>query len=316
MTRIVPLVTILPLIAEIDVVGEVECGFVAFSQGKVTVPPVGELLFPRNKGEMHIKYGAIEGDDVFVIKIATGFFDNPSLGLPPFGGCMLVLSQKTGMVEAVLLEEGELTNHRTAAAGAVAAKALAPSSVERIGIIGTGVQARLQADYLTRVLPCRRLDLWGRSRANADQAAGDIARLGYDVEVVDDITTLTNRCQVIVTTTPAHAPLLRADMIAPGTHITAMGSDTEEKQELTPDLVARADVCVVDSLDQSRERGEVYHARKAGVITDSAIVELGAVLSGNATGRTSDDQITIADLTGVAAQDIAIAKAVLAKVVS
>lgn len=313
MTQIVTLKEILPLIPKIDVVGEVERGFVAFSQGKVTVPPVGELLFPRANGEMHIKYGAIDDDDVFVIKVATGFFDNPSRDLPPFGGCMLVLSQKTGLVDAVLLEEGELTNHRTAAAGAVAAKALTPQVVERIGIVGSGIQARLQADYLRRVLPCRRLDIWGRSRSKTETAAVDIAKFGYEVDVVDDIAELSARCQLIVTTTPTHEPLLTAEMIQPGTHITAMGSDTAGKQELATDLMSRADVVAVDSLAQSTERGEVYQAGQAGVAIKGRTVELGRVLSGDAPGRTSEREITIADLTGVAVQDIAIAKAVLSK---
>ncbi|MEO0383812.1 MAG: ornithine cyclodeaminase family protein [Pseudomonadota bacterium] len=316
MTQIVTLKEILPLIPKIDVVGEVERAFIAFSQGKVTVPPVGELLFPRANGEMHIKYGAIDDDDVFVIKIATGFFNNPAHDLPPFGGCMLVLSQTTGLVEAVLLEEGELTNHRTAAAGAVAAKALAPQAVERIGIVGSGVQARLQADYLRRVHPCRRLDIWGRSRPNAEMAADDIAKFGFEVETVDDIATLSARCQLIVTTTPTHEPLLTAEMIQPGTHITAMGSDTADKNELAMDLMRRADVIVVDSFAQSDERGEVYQTNKAGVAINGRTTELGRVLAGHEPGRTSDDEITIADLTGVAVQDIAIAKAVLAKLVS
>ncbi|KAB2836977.1 hypothetical protein F9K50_11565 [bacterium] len=127
MTRVLTLAEISEALPEIDVVTEIERGFVAFSQGKVEVPPVGELLFPETHGELHIKYGAVRGDDVFVVKLATGFFDNPKLGLPPFSGCMLVLSQKTGMVLSVLLEEGELTNHRTAAAGAVAGAAGAVS---------------------------------------------------------------------------------------------------------------------------------------------------------------------------------------------
>lgn len=315
MTQIVTLKEILPLIPEIDIVGEVERGFIAFSQGKVTVPPVGELLFPRANGEMHIKYGAIDDDDVFVIKIATGFFDNPTHNLPPFGGCMLVLSQTTGLVEAVLLEEGELTNHRTAAAGAVAAKALAPQAVERIGIVGSGVQARLQADYLRRVNPCRRLDIWGRSRSHAEMAAGDIAKFGFEVEIVDDLATLSARCQLIVTTTPTHEPLLTAQMIQPGTHITAMGSDTADKHELATDLMQRADVVVVDSLAQSAERGEVFQTSKAGVAINKRTTELGRVLAGEAPGRISKEDITIADLTGVAVQDIAIAKAVLSKLV-
>ena len=311
MTRIARLDEIEKVLPQIDVVNEVRAGFIAYSRGEVDVPPVGELLFPDEDGEMHVKYGAIRGDDVFVVKVATGFFGNPARGLPPFGGCMLVLSAKTGMVLSVLLEEGELTNHRTAAAGAVAAEALARRDPGRIGIVGTGVQARLQADYLRRVTECRDLTVWGRSVKNAQTAARDIAVMGYDTKVAAKIEDLCRDCRLIVTTTPATFPILSPGMIAPGTHITAMGSDTEHKQELASKLLACADRVVSDSLPQSQERGEVYQARRAGAISDADVVELGAVLSGTSPGRTGADQITIADLTGVAVQDIAIAKAVL-----
>lgn len=311
MTVVHPLSRIRPVLADLDLVDAIAAGFEAFSKGLVEVPPVGELLFPDRNGEMHIKYGAIRGDDVFVVKVATGFFGNPARGLPPFGGCMLVLSQETGMVVAVLLEEGELTNHRTAAAGAVAARCLAPREVETIGICGTGFQARLQAEYLKRVTPCRNLVVWGRDRAKAEAAAADIAELGFSTDVAETPAALAARANLIVTTTAAHRPILHAADIRPGTHITAMGSDTPDKSELEPALLGRADRVVADSLAQCRERGEISHALKAGVLTADAIVELGAVVADPVRGRPSEDAITIADLTGVAVQDIVIAKAVV-----
>ena len=298
-------------LANVDVVSEVAQGFAAYSLGQVEVPPAGELLFPQNSGELHIKYGAIRGDDVCVVKLATGFYKNPDIGLPPFGGCMLVLSQKTGMVEAVLLEEGELTNHRTAAAGAVAASVLAPARVSEIGIVGCGVQARLQADLLRRVTGCRKLAIWGRSSDSVAQAATDISALGYQVTPVASLDDLCDRARLIVTTTPAENPVLTAAMIRPGTHITAMGSDSPEKNEIEPLVLDRADVVVADSLAQSERSGEVFQARKRGLLRNKQVVELGSVISDRSKGRGSDNQITVADLTGVAVQDIAIAKAVL-----
>ncbi|MBR9852374.1 MAG: ornithine cyclodeaminase family protein [Rhodobacteraceae bacterium] len=311
MTGVYTIGEIRAVLPEVDVVEEIAQGFVAFSRGGVEVPPVGELLFPGNNGELHIKYGAIRGDEVCVIKVATGFFDNPKIGLPPFGGCMLVVSQKTGMIEAVLLEEGELTNHRTAAAGAVAARTLAPADPGMIGIVGCGVQARLQADYLRRVTDCRDLTVWARNVDQAEAAAADMTAMGYRVMVSQSLDELCDRSRLIVTTTPAEKPLLNTNMVRPGTHITAMGSDTPEKNEIAPKILALADVVVADSLAQSELRGEIYKARRAGVLPDDKAVELGAVICGEAKGRENDDQITLADLTGVAVQDIAIAKAVL-----
>ncbi len=310
MTRILKRDQIESLLASVDVVRDMEQAFVAYSQGKVEVPPVGELLFPSVNGEAHIKYGAVNGGEQFLVKVATGFADNAAFGLPGFGGCMLLFSQRTGQLDAVLLEEGMLTNVRTAAAGAVAAKHLAPRNISRIGICGTGVQARLQADYLRHVTSCRDLIVWGRDREKAKAAARDIETLGFRASAAADIGDITSSCNLIVTVTAARAPILLSADIRPGTHITALGSDTKEKIELEPALVRRADIVAVDSLSQSSERGEVYqafHARPADV---RKLVELGDVISDASKGRTSENEISIADLTGVAVQDIMIAEAV------
>ncbi|WP_054313340.1 ornithine cyclodeaminase family protein [Mesorhizobium sp. 1M-11] len=314
MTKIVPLERILEALPDIDVVSEIERGFVAYSQGKVDVPPVGELLFPEANGELHIKYGTVRGDDIFVVKLATGFFDNPKSGLPPFSGCMLVLSAKTGQVNCVLLEEGELTNHRTAAAGAVVARHMQPSGLTTIGICGSGVQARLQADYLRQVTNCRELVLWGRDGEHAAAAARDISRLGFDARVVSSPAEVASCAQLIVTTTSSHEPFLLAGDVKPGTHITAMGSDTPGKRELDPLLLKKADMVVADSVEQCLLRGEISAAVAAGLLDVEHVIELGNLISGSAGGH-SRDVITIADLTGVAVQDIMIAKAVVARLV-
>ncbi|MBO6504083.1 MAG: hypothetical protein JJ850_10700 [Kordiimonadaceae bacterium] len=304
---------IMAVLPDVDLVSEIASGFAAYSAGKVDVPPVGELLFPENRGELHIKYGAIKGEDRFVIKVATGFFDNPTLGLPPFGGCMLVMSQKTGAVEAVLLEEGELTNHRTAAAGALAAKYLAPKTVSAIGIIGSGVQARLQADYLRQVTDCRTAYLWARDAGKAKAAAADITEFGFNVTVTSSVREVCENSNLIVTTTPANSPLVMKNMVKPGTHITAMGSDSPAKGELDPALLASADVVAVDSLSQCKSSGELHHALTAGLMTETDALELGTIINGQTAGRKTENDITIADLTGVAVQDIIIACVVLEK---
>jgi ornithine cyclodeaminase len=150
----------------VDLMAEIEQGFVAYSQGRAVVPPIGELIMQDPPGEVHIKYGYITGDDYYVIKIASGFFQNPKLDLPSSNGLMLVFSQKTGTLEAVLLDEAHLTDIRTAVAGAIAAKYLAPSIIDRIGIVGTGVQARLQLEYLAPVTDCRDVLVWGAAKTS------------------------------------------------------------------------------------------------------------------------------------------------------
>jgi ornithine cyclodeaminase len=304
---------ILDALKDIDVVNVIAQGFKALSEGKVVIPPIGEMLFPDVDGELHIKYGAIKGDEDFVVKMATGFFQNPSIGLSPFSGCMMVFSQKTGHISSVLLEEGELTNHRTAAAGAVAAKCLAPKNVKMIGIVGTGVQSRLQALYLQKITDCRNLVVWGRNKDKVELAAADMHAMGYEVKVAENLNDLCKLSQLIVTTTPATSPLLKLEMIAPGTHITAMGSDTSDKCELSPEILDLADIVAADSIEQAIQRGEISQALKVGKCNKDKLVELGSIIIDPSKGRTNDQQITIADLSGVAIQDIMIAKAITDK---
>ena len=294
----------------VDLMVEIEQGFVAYSQGRAVVPPIGELIMHDPPGEVHIKYGYIAGDDYYVIKIASGFFENPKLNLPSSNGLMLVFSQKTGTLEAVLLDEGHLTDIRTAVAGAITAKYLAPSSIERIGIVGTGVQARLQLEYLAPVTDCRDVLVWGRNGDKLSAYEQDMSAKRFEVSTTTDADDIIASCNLIVTTTAATSPLL-SGQVQPGTHITAMGSDTHDKQELHADILQGADLVVADSISQCLERGEIHQALNSNAIAETDLVELGSIIAGDVAGRTSDDQITVADLTGVAVQDIQISKAVI-----
>jgi ornithine cyclodeaminase len=309
--RIVGRARIESVLPRVDVIAAMEEAFVAYSSGLSIVPPVGELLFEDPPGDAHIKYGYIKGDDIFVIKVATGFYDNPKTGLAPNSGLMLAFDAATGFISAVLLDEGHLTNVRTAAAGAVAARHLMPPTVDAIGVLGTGLQARMQVEALGAVTPVRRVVVWGRRRDAAELCAADLSARGFETDVADTPQDVAARANLIVTATASHAPLLAAGDVRPGTHITAMGSDTETKQELDTALVARADRLVADSLAQCRERGEISHALRCGAIAPEVPVELGDVIRGRAPGRLRAQDITIADLTGVAVQDIAVTKAVL-----
>jgi ornithine cyclodeaminase len=296
--------------AHLDLVPAMEAAFAQYSAGKALVPPVGELLFDDPPGEVHIKYGYVDGDEFYVVKIASGFARNVDLGFPASDGLMLVFRRATGQLAAVLHDGGLLTDLRTAAAGAVAAKHLARRQVKRIGIAGTGVQARLQLRYLAGVTTCRDVLLWGRRADAVQTCARDMANGGFAVITTTDVREIASDCDLIVTTTAARDPLILGTDLKPGAHVTAMGSDTPFKRELDAEALARADVVVADSISQCIERGEIAHALREGAIKREHLVELGAVVARTAPGRTSDDQITIADLTGVAVQDCAIAQAV------
>jgi ornithine cyclodeaminase len=296
------------ILPSLDLFPDIEQAFQAYSEGKAVVPPVGELLLDR--GEVHIKYGYIKQQKYYVIKIASGFYEDLTPEHMSSNGMMLLFSQQTGEAVCALLDEGLLTNIRTAVAGAIAAKYLAPDRIDKIGIVGAGTQARLQLSYLKPVISCRKVLVWGTSRAELESFQLDMEKEGFIIECSEDIREIQQQCKLIVTTTPSKTPLLLCNYLQKGTHVTAVGSDTPDKQELDPEILGRADLVVADSIEQCLVRGEIYQAVKAGKLEKNRMIELGQVISKTALGRESCDQITVADLTGVAVQDIAIATAV------
>ena len=299
-----------------QLIREIETGFVLYSEGRVKVPPVGFLHFDDPPGDVHIKYGFVSGDDYYVLKMASGFYKNPELGLPVSDGLLLVFSQKTGGLKLILLDKCWLTDMRTAAAGAVAAKHLAARNIHHIGIVGTGVQARMQLEMLRDVIDCRSCFIWGRDPTKVQRMIEDlqsrerIQTWGLEIKAAEVLDDLVSQCNLIVTTTSARNPLIRADLVQKGTHITAMGSDDHGKQELEAKLLAKADLVVADSISQCVDHGECCAAVQEGQIREDSILELGQVIKNPTIGRTSEDQITVVDLTGVAIQDIQIAKIV------
>jgi ornithine cyclodeaminase len=212
---------------------------------------------------------------------------------------------------AILLDEGYLTDLRTGAAGAVAAKHLAPKTVRRIGIVGSGTQARHQLRMLKPVVVCRAVLVWGRHPERLERYREEMTVEGFAVETTMDARDVMATCDLIVTATASRAPLLLRDQLRPGIHITAVGADSPGKQELDPLILRRAEVVVADSLSQCVERGEIAHALRSRCVRSEDVVEIGAVIAGNAPGRLSEEDITVADLTGVAVQDIEIARTVL-----
>ncbi len=310
MTQVFTLDQICVALAKLDIAPAIEQGFVALSRGQAVVPPVGELIFTDPPGEAHIKYGYIKSSPYYVVKIAAGFYQNPELGLSSSSGVMMVFSSHTGRLENVLLDDGWLTEVRTALAGQIAAKYLAPDNVKKIAVLGTGLQAQLQVEYLKPVTTCTNIHVWGRTAAHQQRYKEQLEAKGYRITLAATPAEAAEAAQIIITATPSQVPLLQAADISPGTHITAMGSDTEGKQELATDILKIADIVVADSLVQCRERGEIATALVEKKIRESDIVELGYILDSSHPGRSEGNQITIADLTGVAVQDIKIATVV------
>ncbi len=290
-----------------------EEGFKAFSEGRVNVPPVAHIKVSHTPVRYHIKYGVIDGDDVFVVKLAGGLEQTTEeFGPAKIEGMMLVISAKNGKLLYLLQDEGYLTNLRTAVAGLISAKYLAPKEIQAIGVLGTGTQARMQVEILKRLTKCRNIFIWGRNIHRVSFYKSDLLKLGFIVHVCTSPTEVAQNCNLIITTTASSKPLLKAIEIQTGTHITAVGADSPGKQELDPEIFKKADIVIVDSKSQCIEHGEIHNAYQSGILKDDQFIELGQIIANPSLGRMNDHQISVIDLTGVAVQDIQIAKAVIA----
>jgi ornithine cyclodeaminase len=292
-----------------DTVACVEDAFRALATKPVVMPPILHLEIAEARGEVDVKTAYVPGLDSFAMKMSPGFFDNPKLGLPSLNGLVVVFSAKTGLVEALLLDNGFLTDVRTAAAGAVAAKWLAREDARHAGIVGSGLQARLQLKALTLVRPIEVASLWARDPEKAAACAAELsAELAIPVTVSPDLDRLAAESDILVTTTPTTAPLIEARHLKPGLHVTAMGSDADYKNEITPAALAAAELYVCDRQSQCELLGELHHALAAGAVEPGRrYPELGQVIAGQVPGRPSPEAVTLCDLTGTGVQDTAIA---------
>jgi len=299
--RVVALDEIRAALDEDVALAAIERSFRRFHAGEAQVAAVGHLALADPPGDCHVKSAHLTGDDVFVVKVATSFYRNPARGIPSSNGFMAVMSAHTGEILAILHDEGQLTDQRTAMAGAIAARAIARGGSATLGVIGAGTQARLQCKLIARVLGLKRLLVWARDTERATAFAAQVNAVAVQLPE------LCAQADLIVTTTPSTQPILMNDMIRPGTRIIAVGADSPGKQELDTRLLARARI-VVDSRTQCVDHGEAGWAVRAGLVASEALIELGALLQTPI--DFPDHEIVIADLTGVAIQDVEIAKCV------
>ncbi len=294
---------------DLSLVDCIEQGFAALAGGSVEMPPIVSMGIHENNGEIDIKTAHIHGAESFTVKMSPGFYDNPSMGLPSTNGIMVVFSAKTGQVEAVLLDNGYLTEVRTAAAGAVAARHLARAEASRLCVIGAGAQARLQAEAIHLVRPLSHVTVWARDAEKAQDAAQDIANeLSVDASVAQKISEATQAADMIVTTTPSKAPLVLKGHLKQGQLVIAIGSDQDNKCEIDPALIAAADHYVPDRLSQTKVLGELRAAIAAGLVPgDAPYQELGDVITGALPSYDATSSLTVCDLTGTGVQDTAVA---------
>ena len=287
----------------------IEQAFHALATKSVVMPPIMRLDIFENNGEIDVKTAYIPGLDSLAIKISPGFFDNPDLGLPSVNGLMVLFSTKTGLVEALLLDNGFLTDMRTAAAGALAAKYLSRENSEQAAILGAGVQAGLQLEALTLVRDIKSATIWARDFNKAQSTAERLSeKLGIPIKACKTASLAVEKADIIVTTTPSDSPILNLPDIRNGQHITAMGSDADHKNEIDPEIIGDGISYFCDRLAQCQLLGELHHAIESGQIESGSVFpELGDVISRQLSGRQSETETTLCDLTGTGIQDTAIA---------
>jgi len=286
--------------------------YMAFANGRVQMPPVMHLDVHKHNGEVDIKSGFVEDFELIGTKIASGYYDNHKLGLPPGMAVIVLLDLKTSMPLAIM-DGSYITAYRTGAAGAVAASVLARKESSKVGVIGAGTQGRMQVLALNELFKLEEIRVWDIDERMASRYATEMSTLlGIGVQNLSNRENVVRGSDIVVTVTPSKKPLVEVNWIEKGMHINAIGADGPGKQEHDPAIVRLADKIVVDSFSQCRRIGEIQHAISQGLISDHDIyAEIGEILLGKKPGRESDDEITFFDSTGLAAQDIAAAHVVL-----
>ena len=301
------------LVGEEEGLLAVETAFRALAEGRVVQPPPLGMELDEVRGEVHVKGAFIEGEPVFVMKVASGFYLNSQRGLPTGSGLVLVFDASTGFPLAILQDNGYLTELRTGGAGALAVRLLAPNRPLRVAVLGAGSQARYQLRAMARVREIRELRVWSPEPEEVAAYQTEMATvLGIPVSGGNSAEEAVQGADLVVTVTPAREPILALDWLMQGATVVAVGSDGPEKQELAPEILGKAGKVVVDSRAQCLRLGETHHAVSAGVLSPEGIHgELGEVLLGTRRGREGEELI-VCDLTGVGAQDAAMAGVVWA----
>ena len=288
----------------------IEDAFKSLSRGKTVMPAILRIDIEKYHGESDVKAAYIEGLDSFAVKVASGFFNNPKLGLPSSNGLMILLDSQTGVIKSVLLDKGYLTDVRTAIAGAIASKYLSNPESSTVAIIGAGIQARMQLEALTLVRDIKNVNVWSRDIEKTHLYIENMSKnFKLNFQAFDNTNDLVKNADILITTTPSKNPLIKYSSLPRGIHITAMGSDAEEKNELDPKIIANCDVYIPDNQSQTSILGELNHAIKNNLIkSDMIFNDLGKIIINPELGRKNNDDITVADLTGTGVQDTAIAR--------
>lgn len=292
-------------VADSEIIDCMRTALIAHARGECDTPMPMHLDIAPESAEVHIKSSYRRGGKYFALKVASTFPGNVARGIPTGNGMMLLCSAETGEPLALLADEGHLTDLRTAAVSAMAARELERGD-RAIGIIGTGIQARLQARMHAAVLGLHTIWIWGRAPERATHCRDDIAKLleGVEVKIAASPAEVASHAKLLITVTASRYPLLYDRDLQPGTHITAVGSDSPGKQELDAGILRRAGLLLVDSLSQCEKLGELQHCREQA----GRALELGVLCDSGTKDSRQRDEITVCDLTGLGVEDLFIAE--------
>lgn len=299
------------LLSREAVMAAVRAALIAHAEGRTVAPPASHMIFTEPPGDCHIKSGVSHDGDRFVVKVASGFYDNFSRGLPVNDGLVSVFDARTGQPKVIFDDGGLLTDLRTAAAGALAAQIACARDIDAVGVIGSGNQARRQAEWVAKSIGVSEVVVFARASDRFEAMRIALGDVGVDAVRALSVAALFDRCRLVVTCTPARSFIVPDEVVRPGTHIVAVGADMPGKQEIDPKLFARAADIVCDDVDQCADHGDFAHALALGAARREQALMLGDVLSGRAAIRTENGAISIVDLTGLGAQDVAIATVAL-----
>lgn len=295
-------------IGEDEALVAVEKAFRALAKGQVIQPPPLGMDLDEVRGEVHVKGAYLKGEPIFAMKVASGFYENAEKGLPTGSGLVLVFNAITGVPLGLLQDNGYLTELRTGAAGALAVRLLAPDRPLVVAVLGAGSQARFQVRAINKIRELAEVRVWSPDPREIepylDEIGPELPGMALGTFSVEEAV---RNAHVVVTVTPARDPILELPWLGEGATVVAVGSDGPEKQELSTEILKAAGKVVVDSKAQCVRLGETHHAVSEGVLAPEDVhAELGEVVEGTRTGREGDELI-VCDLTGVGAQDAAIA---------
>ncbi len=293
------------LISMKEVIASVEEAYKAFNSDQVVQPDYVSIHLPSPRGEIDFKIGYYRSDEVISMKASSGgFINNPAAFSLPTGMGTILLFDARSCALICAMDGSLITGLRTGAAGAVSVKVLARKNAKKIAAIGTGNQGRNQIRAIHEMMKIEEIHAWDSSPEALARYKMDIeSEYGIPVIVANSKKEAVEQADILITTTRGKGSLVEAGWVKPGTHIVAIGTDQQGKQELDPEIFRNAKI-VNDSIEQCTEKGETWHPLNKKIITKAEIYgEIGEILLGKKPGRENDREITIFDSTGMAIQD-------------